>query len=163
MWKQKFTPEKKIGIIEAYKAGKVGYSQLKGAYGMNPNEIYRWVAKYELHGIAAFQRGKGNGNGRYGREFKVRCVEEHLNGEGSLDDIAAKYNLPAKWTLQKWIMRYNANEELKDYNPQREVYMEGKPHRRNAKKSPSTALCMTRITRAQPRSMMFPIAKFILG
>lgn len=88
---------------------------------MNPNEIYRWVAKYELHGIAAFQRGKGNG--RYSREFKVRCVEEYLNGEGSLDDIAAKYNLPAKWTLQKWIMRYNANEELKDCTPQREVNM----------------------------------------
>ena len=54
MGKIKFTPEKKIEIIEAYKSGKVGYSQLQDVYGMNRNEIYRWILKYEANGIDVF-------------------------------------------------------------------------------------------------------------
>lgn len=43
MGKIKFTPEKKIEIIEAYKSGKVAYSQLQDVYGMNRNEIRRMM------------------------------------------------------------------------------------------------------------------------
>ncbi|WP_154658818.1 helix-turn-helix domain-containing protein, partial [Agathobaculum desmolans] len=53
MGKIKFTPEKKIEIIEAYKSGKVAYSQLQDVYGMNRDEIYRWISKYEANGIEA--------------------------------------------------------------------------------------------------------------
>lgn len=121
MGRGKFNAEEKIAIIKAYKAGEVTYSQLREVYGMNPNEIYRWISKYEIHGEAAFQRGEGNA--RYSKEFKLHCVKEYLSGESSLDNIIAKYNISAKWVLQQWIMRYNANKELKDYDPKREVYM----------------------------------------
>lgn len=121
MGREKFNAEKKIAIIKAYKAGEVAYSQLREVYGMNPNEIYRWICKFEQHGEAAFQRGEGNA--RYSKEFKLHCVEEYLSGEGSLDSIATKYNLPAKEMLRRWVMQYNANRELKDYDPKREVYM----------------------------------------
>lgn len=87
--------EKKIEIIKAYKAGEVAYSQLREVYGINANEIYSWISKYEIHREAAFRRGEGNA--RYSKEFKLRCVKEYLNGEGSLDNITAKYNLSAKW------------------------------------------------------------------
>ena len=121
MGREKFNAEKKIEIIKAYKTGKVAYSQLREVYGMNPNEIYRWISKYERHGEAAFRRREGNEG--YSKEFKLHCVKEYLSGEGSLDNITAKYNISAKWVLQQWIMRYNANKELKDYDPKREVYM----------------------------------------
>ena len=119
MGKIKFTTEKKIEIIETYKAGKVTYSQLREVYGMNPNEIYRWISKHEARGIHAFVHG----NRKYSKEFKIQCVEAYLSGEGSLDDIVARYNISTKWVLQSWIERYNANKELKDYDPKREVYM----------------------------------------
>ncbi len=61
MGKIKFTPEKKIEIIEAYQSGKVSYSQLQDVYGMNRDEIYRWISKYEANGIEAFV----SGNRRY--------------------------------------------------------------------------------------------------
>lgn len=121
MRKFKFTAEKKIEIIEAFKAGEVAYSQLKENYGMRPENIYEWISKYEAHGVAAFVRGPGNA--RYSQEFKVRCVEAVLRGEGSVDDIVAKYNISNRGVLWKWIQRYNANQELKDYDPKREVYM----------------------------------------
>lgn len=51
------------------------------------------------------------------------CVEAVLKGEGSVDDIVAKYNISDRCVLRSWIMKYNANMELKDYEPKREVYM----------------------------------------
>ena len=51
------------------------------------------------------------------------CVEAVLGGEGSVDEIVAKYNISSRSVLRNWIMRYNANMELKDFEPRREVYM----------------------------------------
>ena len=121
MSRLKFPAEKKKEIIEAYQSGKVAWSQLREVYGMNPNEIYRWVSKYEANGIAAF--AKGSGNSSYSQEFKIQCVETYLRGEGSIDDVVAKYNISDKKVLRQWIQRYNANKELRDYNPKWEVYM----------------------------------------
>ena len=117
----KFTTEQKIEIIEAFKSGKVCYSQLQEVYGVYPDTIYKWISRYEKHGITAFTRGSGNSC--YSKEFKKKCVEAYLRGEGSLGDIVAKYNISDDSVLRKWIMKYNANMELKDYEPKREVYM----------------------------------------
>jgi len=119
--KFKYTPEKKIEIIKAFQAGTVGKSQLKEVYGMSPGEIYRWISKYEANGISALARRPHHA--AYSKEFKTQCVEEYLGGKGSLDDIVAKYNISTKEVLRRWILRYNANKELKDYDPKREVYM----------------------------------------
>ena len=51
------------------------------------------------------------------------CVEAVLKGEGSVDDIVVKYNISTRSVLRSWIMKYNANMELKEYKPKREVYM----------------------------------------
>lgn len=121
MSRLKFTAEKKVEIIEAFQSGNVSKSDLKEVYGMNPSEIYRWISKYEVNGISAFARGTGNAS--YSQEFKMRCVKAYLDGEDSVDDIVAKYNISCREVLRRWIKRYNANKELKDYNPKREVYM----------------------------------------
>ena len=88
MGREKFNAEKKIEIIKAYKSGEVAYSQLREVYGMNPNEIYRWISKYERHGEAAFRRREGNAG--YSKEFKLHCVKEYLSGEGSLDNMTGR-------------------------------------------------------------------------
>ena len=121
MGKYKFTPEKKIEIIKAFQEGIVGKSQLKEVYGMSPSEIYRWISKYEANGISALARRPYHA--AYSKELKSQCVEEYLSEKGSLDDIVAKYNISTKEVLRRWILRYNANKELKDYDPKREVYM----------------------------------------
>ena len=72
-------------------------------------------------GTAAFTKGPGNAS--YSREFKLQCVKAYFRGEGSLNEIVAKYNISSDSVLKRWIQRYNANKELMDYNPKREVYM----------------------------------------
>ena len=121
MPRRKFAAEKKVEIIEAYKSGRVTKSQLKAVYGINPSTVYQWIPLYEANGIAAFIRGKGNSS--YSSEFKVQCVEAYIRGEGSLNEIVGKYNISSQYVLRSWIKRYNANKELEDYDPKREVYM----------------------------------------
>ena len=41
----------------------------------------------------------------------------------SVDEIVAKHRISSKTVLRDWIKRYNANMELKDFEPKREVYM----------------------------------------
>ena len=91
MGRLKFTAERKIETIRAYQSGEISKSQLKAVYGMSPNRIYEWIAKYEIHGKAAFERGHGNAGHSQG--YKPECVEAVLCGEGSVDDIVAKYNI----------------------------------------------------------------------
>ena len=55
--------------------------------------------------------------------MKEQAVKEYLAGAGSLLDISRKYNISSERTLIQWIKVYNANIELKDYKPKREVYM----------------------------------------
>lgn len=50
------------------------------------------------------------------------CVEAVLSGDGSVDDITAKYNISSRSVLRSWILKYNANIKLKDYDPKAEVY-----------------------------------------
>jgi transposase-like protein len=90
---------------------------------MGPTTLRGWVHKYREQGEAAF--AVKDGNTHYSKEFKIRCVEAVIRGEGSVNDIVAKYNISSRSVLRQWILRYNANQELKDYDPKREVYMAG--------------------------------------
>lgn len=121
MAKPRYSPELKEKIINEYQSGKINHSDLREIYKMNPDTIYKWIGKYELYGIEAFIKGKSNCT--YSRDFKTKCVEEYISGKDSLLDICAKYNISSDSVLLKWIECYNANRELTDYCPKREVYM----------------------------------------
>ena len=57
----------------------------------------------------------------------------YLSGEGSLDDIALKYNIPSSKTLHKWVNYYNGHIELKDYIPgDNKIYMTKKHYKKRA-------------------------------
>lgn len=60
---------------------------------------------YIEYGPSAFLETCGNGT--YSSEFKEKAVLEYLSGEGSYQDIAAKYNLCQKLNYERgfrWIM-----------------------------------------------------------
>ena len=74
---------------------------------------------YNKHGLVGFS--KKMRNGPYSKEFKMKVVEEYVRGDGSSIDLGIKYDI-SYGLLRKWIRMYNANRELKDYNPKQEVY-----------------------------------------
>ena len=108
-------------VVEKYLAGEGSYDWLSEKYGVSSNRIKFWMKLYKEHGATAFY--KTNDNVHYSKEFKQMCVDAVLNGEGSIFQITAKYNISSHSLLRQWIIKYNAHIELKDYKPNREVYM----------------------------------------
>ncbi len=121
MSRAKYSEELKMEITKEYEAGEGSYKSLSEKHGVGETTIKDWVRKYRKQGeLGLLVRHR---NSAYSSVFKTKCVEEVLRGEGSVDDIVAKYNISDHRVLRGWIERYNANKELKDYDPKREVYM----------------------------------------
>ncbi|MCM1239038.1 MAG: helix-turn-helix domain-containing protein [Lachnospiraceae bacterium] len=120
MAKSPHAPDFRAKVSQEYLNGS-SYLFLAKKYGIGQTTLQQWVAKYRLYGISAFI--KTDGNSSYSSDFKNICVNAVLSGEGSIDDVVARYNISSREVLRRWIMRYNANRELTDYNPKREVYM----------------------------------------
>ena len=121
MAKSPHSPEFRAKASQEYMDGNGSYEYLARKYGICKRTLRHWVAKYKIYGIEAFTNKSGNAS--YSSEFKTMCVEAVLSGEGSIDDIVAKYNISSRSVLNDWILRYNANRELRDYYPKKEVYM----------------------------------------
>lgn len=121
MSKSPHTPEFRAKVSQEYLDGLGSYVYLSFKYKISATAIREWVGKYRLNGIAAFNNKAGTTS--YSSGFKKLCVEAVLSGEGSVDDIVFKYNLTTRKVLIRWIGCYNANRELKDYYPKKEVYM----------------------------------------
>jgi transposase-like protein len=112
-----------LARVREYLTGEGSCKAIAIANGIGKATLEEWVRKFREQGEAAFAVRQGNAH--YSKEFKIHCVEAVLRGEGSVDDIVAKYKISAREVLRRWIKRYNANKELKDYDPKREVYMAG--------------------------------------
>lgn len=122
MPKSKHSPEFRAKVSQEYLDGIGSVHFLADKYGIGYTTLRGWINEYRIHGISAFCHPTDK-NRTYSKEFKINCVEAVLNGEGSVDDIIAKYEISSRSVLRNWIKVYNANREFKDYNPKQEVYM----------------------------------------
>lgn len=119
--KPKLSVETKVSVCKQYLDEKKGAIELSYEYDINASTIYSWVNKYQSIGADAFHLKLHNAS--YTKEFKQQVVEAYLNGEGSMEHVANRYDIPSHKTLYQWIKKYNNLEELKDYDPKPEVYM----------------------------------------
>lgn len=120
MPRSKHSPEFRARVSQEYIDGTGSVHFLADKYGIGYSTLRGWINEYRIHGISAFCHKK---NRTYSKEFKIKCVEAVMNGEGSVDDIIARYGISSRSVLRQWIKVYNANRELKDYDPKQEVYM----------------------------------------
>ena len=118
--KAKFTPEEKEQAVIDYFEGNKSRAQICCELCISSRTIQDWALIYNKHGIAGFTKKIRNRS--YSKEFKKKVVEEYIRGEGSSIDLGIKYDIPSS-LLRSWVRMYNANRELKDYNPKQEVYM----------------------------------------
>ena len=125
--KRKYSIEEIIQICEDYLSGIKSSSELCREHHLSNNKppgiFWRWIAKYRENGRAAFFESSANNT--YTAKFKIMVVEEYISGNGSLTELCAKYKISSESTISQWFSLYNANKELKDYCPYREVYMAG--------------------------------------
>ena len=121
--KRKYTIEEKIQAVLDYKKGIRGKAQRCNDLGLvrSGTDLYRWVKQYDKQGEIIFYPKERNKE--YSKEFKERVVKEDWDGKGSARDLCYLHDILSMTTLLNWVKSYNSHEELKDYNPKREVYM----------------------------------------
>lgn len=123
--KAKYTPEEKIQACSDYLYGKRSALEICQSLGSGKEKpsgsFWKWIASYKVSGEAPFIKTKVNKT--YSKEFKMSVVEKYIEGAGSLTELAAKYEIPSVSTLNQWVLLYNSDMELKDYDPKQEVYM----------------------------------------
>lgn len=120
--KSKYSIEQRVQACEDYRNGIRSLEEICITLGTpRKKTVLEWLKKYEKYGICAFQERSYNKS--YTKEFKIQVVKEYIRGLGSLEELIVKYDISSTIQLRKWISMYNANRELKDYCPKREVYM----------------------------------------
>ena len=103
--KSKFSKEQKIEICRRYLDGSESVISLAEEINAGRTTIERWIKIFKAYGDSAFDEKLTNES--YTKEFKCKVVEEYLAGEGSLMDIALKYNIPSDSTVLAWVKLYN--------------------------------------------------------
>lgn len=120
--KAKCSTEEKIKAVKDYLNGIRSVSEIMNDLSIKSKQSVRdWINAYQQGGVTALL--PSNKNKTYTKEFKIMMVEKYIDGEMSLTDLCVKFGIKSHSTLHKWILLYNANRELKDYDPKREVYM----------------------------------------
>lgn len=118
--KERFTPQEKEQACIDYIEGNRSRSEICRELYISTSTIQHWAAIYNKYGVAGF--AKKTKNCSYSKQFKIEIVEKYIRGEASSIELGNQYDI-SSGLLRKWIQMYNANIELKDYNPKQEVYM----------------------------------------
>ena len=118
--KERFTPQEKEQACIDYIEGNRSRSEICRELYISTSTIQHWAAIYNKYGVAGF--AKKTKNSSYSKQFKIEIVEKYIRGEASSIELGNQYDI-SPGLLRKWIRMYNANIELKDYNPKQEVYM----------------------------------------
>ena len=118
--RERFSPYEKEQACLDYINGNRSRSEICNCLHISTRTIQDWATIYKKHGILGLS--KKTKNRSYSKEFKMELVKKYISGEASSVDLAHQYDI-SSGLLRNWIRRYNANIELKDYNPKQEVYM----------------------------------------
>lgn len=118
--KSKFSKEIRIKACEDFLTGKKSAAELANELSVGTWTVRTWVSSYQTHGQIVFDEKPRNKS--YSKEFKLQVVSDYLNGDGSQESLALKYNIPSRSMVSQWVKLYNSGKEIKDYDPKGEVY-----------------------------------------
>ena len=108
----KFSPEERLKIAVLCFDGKLSQADAARRFGVSESSIHEWVVRYREQGTDGFAR---NGyNKVYSSEFKLQIVQDYLDGNGTLQDLSAKYGLRSSRQLRNWIKMYNSGIDFKN-------------------------------------------------
>lgn len=161
--RERFTPYEKEQACLDYINGNRSRSEICNCLHISTRTIQDWAAIYKKYGILGFT--KKTKNSSYSKEFKMELVEKCISGEASSIDLGHQYDI-SSGLLRKWIRMYNANIELKDYNPNRGSIWQKQDVKlllMSVKRLSIIVLNTIAIIRKRRHFMMFLIAKCIRG
>ena len=112
--KSKIDPALKVELVEKYLRDEIGIREAGRQAGLSGNgtEAFRkWIDIYRNEGSVGLL--KQEHNKQYPLELKIAAVNDYLEGNGSLQTVAARYGLRSKHPLQNWLKEYNTHGEIR--------------------------------------------------
>ena len=116
---KKYSSDFIMKVVKECLANNECSAHISRKYKISNGMLQQWLLRFKYNGEAAFSSVRRS----YSTDFKIQCVQEVLQGLGTVDQIAAKHNLSAGFILRTWIKKYNSNMELKDFNIHKEDRM----------------------------------------
>ncbi|MGL5677258.1 MAG: helix-turn-helix domain-containing protein [Cellulosilyticaceae bacterium] len=110
MYKNKYSPEEKVRLVNLILNNKQNINALATSCGITYTTLAGWVRNYQSIGIDAFYT---KGWTKRTSAEKESAVRSYLAGEGSISDICRKFKISDTKTLRQWIIKYTGHEKLK--------------------------------------------------
>ena len=110
--REKHSPEEKIAAVKSWMNNEIGIKEIARRFKTTDGRINEWISQYKENGVSAFIHQKNNNT--YSEETKIRAVEDYLDGNGTLIEIAAKYGLRSATQLRQWIKVYNSGRGFRN-------------------------------------------------
>ena len=112
--KQKYSKEIKLLAIKQFQDGLKSMSELAIELRCSFKSIDQRIRNYKSIGASAFDNKPRNNT--YSQSLKHEVIHAYLNGEGSYQDIASKYQIPSHQVVINWVKKYNRHNEIKAYD-----------------------------------------------
>ena len=119
--KGKASVEEKLRAIKSYLSGEKSAAQICSNFSIHNQSFRNWIRKYNMNGengLVVTHKNK-----IYSEEIKYMAIHDYLDGNGSLENICTKYEIPSICSLQQWIKKYNSHKVFKSRNKQGERIM----------------------------------------
>lgn len=110
--KSKIDALEKVKIVEQYLDGEISQKGSAKACGVNKRSVKDWIRIYETEGPEGLLTPKTNK--RYSKDLKLQAVQAYLSGEGSLNEICARFGSRQHVQRMSWIKVYNEGKEFKE-------------------------------------------------
>jgi transposase len=94
----KFTFEDKLWAVKEYKKGMLSYRDIAKKLGTVHKTIQKWVNLYSEHGEDSLRKNYTN----YSTAFKMEVLKYMDDNWVSLNETAAKFNIPDPSTINTW-------------------------------------------------------------
>ncbi|MEN9863654.1 MAG: hypothetical protein RLZZ601_1418, partial [Pseudomonadota bacterium] len=94
----KYSKEFKLEVIKYYLSGKGGFKAVGDRYGVKHTYIQRWVHAYKAHG----QKSLTKTYTHYPDTFTVSVLQSMQQDQLSINQAAARFNVPAPSTISLW-------------------------------------------------------------
>lgn len=111
-------PGLKLSAVREYHAGNGSLNKIAEKYGVYRSTLQKWLLNYELFGEAGLQHRQQNRH--YPETLKRQAVESYLSGQLSIEAVCKKYQLRSRSQLERWIVLYNGQKELRSPGGKRE-------------------------------------------
>ena len=120
--KSKIDPTLKVKLVERYLAGEISKAEAARLAGVDKKDTFnRWFIIYKNEGPTGLLDQMHNRN--YSVELKSAAIQAYLSGDGSLKDIAEKFQLRSETQLRNWIKEYNTHGEIRSHESGGGSYM----------------------------------------